>query len=166
MAEIRVYNPINPRRKKPWTYQQAEARKAQAVRFVRDVLEDDDRADELAAMSAEDYAAERGKEIAPNPRGDSMKKKVSIEHSQARENPINRALETTTRLAEQQGDLYRRIHELETDNASLREKLDEIDDILDCDDPDCSLEDHLEQIAEVVRKAGDDTEEDDDAGED
>jgi chromosome segregation ATPase len=160
MAQIRVYNPINPKRKKPWTYQQAQARKDQAERFVRSVLQDDDRADEIAAMSAEEYAAERGKEIAPNPRRKHMQKKISTDHLQARESPVNNALEATTRLAEQQGDLYRRISELETEKQTLQDKLDEITEILECEHPDCDPEDHLEEIAEVVGVVGDD-----DAGE-
>lgn len=151
---VRVYNPINPKRKKPWTYQQATARKDQAERFVRDVLEDDDRADEIAETSVEDYAAERGKELAANPkrRGRFMQKKVSTQQQQqaVRDNPVAKALQTTTRMAEEQGDLYKRIRELETDNASLQDRIDQITDIVKCDDPDCSPEDHLEDIADIV----------------
>jgi hypothetical protein len=153
----RVYNPVNPRSTKPWTYQQATARKDQAERFVRDVLEDDDRADEIAETSVEDYAVERGKELAANPmrRRKSMQKKVSTQQQRAtRDNPVAKALETTTRIAEEQGDLYKRIRGLETDNASLQDKIDQITDIVECDDPDCSPEDHLEDIADIVA-AGD-----------
>jgi hypothetical protein len=154
---VRVYNPVNPRGKKPWTYQQATARKDQAERFVRDVLEDDDRADEIAETSVEDYAAERGKELAANPmrRRKFMQRKASTQQQQAtRDNPVAKALETTTRIAGEQGDLYKRIRGLETDNASLQDKIDQITDIVECDDPDCSPEDHLEDIADIVA-AGD-----------
>jgi hypothetical protein len=159
---IRVYNPINPKRKKPWTQRQAAARKGQAERFVRDVLENDDRADEIADMSVEEYAADRGKELAPNPtrRRKPMKRKGGTEQQQARDNPVAKALETTTKLAEEQGDLYRRISDLETENESLKDKLDEVADIVECDDSDCSAEDHLEDIAELVAKGNRDTGED------
>jgi hypothetical protein len=159
---VRVYNPVNPRRKKPWTYHQATARKDQAERFVRDVLEDDDRADEIAETSVEDYAAERGKELASNAtrRSQFMQKKVSNQTQQqaARGNPVAKALETTTRIAEEQGDLYKRIRGLETDNASLQDKIDQITDIVECDDPDCSPEDHLEDIADIVANGDSDPE--------
>jgi hypothetical protein len=158
---IRIFNPISPKRKKSWTQKQAAARKDQAERFVRDVLEDDDRAGEIAAMSVDEYAAERGKELVPNPtRRKSMKRKTSPDQQQARDNPVATALETTTKLAEEQSDLYRRIRELETDNESLQDKLDEIADIVECDESDCSAEDHLEDIAEIVAKGSCDTEED------
>ena len=83
-----------------------------------------------------------------------MKRKVSPEQQeqQARDNPIAKALETTTKLAEEQGDLYRRIGELEKENESLQDKLDQITDIVECDDDDCTAEDHLEDIAEIVAK--------------
>ena len=41
------------------TYQQVRARKEKAARFLRDVLDDPDRADEVEAESVEDYAARR-----------------------------------------------------------------------------------------------------------
>ncbi len=49
---VKIYHPQkseNPRQKKPWSYEQAESRKEQAERFTREVLEDDERADEIAA---------------------------------------------------------------------------------------------------------------------
>jgi predicted RNase H-like nuclease (RuvC/YqgF family) len=161
-TSIRVFNPINPKRRKPWTQRQAAERKDQAEQFVRDVLEDDDRADEIADMSVEEYAAERGKELAPNPprKRKPMKRKVSTEQQQPRDNPVEKALETTTKLAEEQSDLYRRIRELEQEKESLQDKLDEIADIVECDDSDCTAEDHLEDIAEIVAKGSRETGED------
>jgi hypothetical protein len=151
---IRVHNPMNPRRKKPWTQRQAAARKDQAEKYVRDVLEDDDRADEIADMSVEEYAAERGKELAPNPRRSrkTMKRKTSPEPQELRDNPVAKMAETNTKLVQEQDDLYRRIRELETKTDALQDKLDEIADIVECDDPDCTAEDHLEDIADIVAK--------------
>jgi hypothetical protein len=42
------------------TYDQVEARKEKAVRFLRDVVRDDDRADEVEDESVEDYADRKG----------------------------------------------------------------------------------------------------------
>jgi hypothetical protein len=42
------------------TYDQVEARKEKAVRFLRDVVGDDDRADEVEDESVEDYADRKG----------------------------------------------------------------------------------------------------------
>ena len=41
------------------TYAQVEARKEKAVRFLRDVVGDDDRADEVESESVEDYATRK-----------------------------------------------------------------------------------------------------------
>jgi hypothetical protein len=54
-------------RVKTLTPKQLEARKEKAVRFVRDVLENDDRASEIEDESLEDYAERRRLEIT-NPR--------------------------------------------------------------------------------------------------
>ena len=42
------------------SYAQVEARKDKAVRFLRDVVGDDDRADEVEDESVEDYADRKG----------------------------------------------------------------------------------------------------------
>lgn len=144
---MRIHNPVstNPRKKKPWTYQHAAARKDQAERFVRDVLEDDDRADEIADMSTEEYAGQRGKELAPNPRRrKSMRKKVSTEQQQAI-NPVE-FLEREDKLREQ-------IDKLKEEKESLQDRLDQIGDIVQCDDDDCDDADHLDAIEDVVNGA-------------
>jgi hypothetical protein len=45
------------------TIEQVESKKDKAVRFLRDVLEDDDRADEVEDESPEDYANRKGLKI-------------------------------------------------------------------------------------------------------
>ena len=55
---------------KTLTRKQLESRKAQAVRFARDVREDDDRADALEDESLEEYAERRHIRIV-NPKGDT-----------------------------------------------------------------------------------------------
>ena len=85
--------------------QQLERRKAQAVRFTRDIREDDDRADEIEDESLEDYAQGRHIKLA-NPKG-------------ARKMPV------LTRR-----ELQDRIQELEAENEDLQSRLDEISDIV------------------------------------
>ena len=84
---------------------QLESRKAQAVRYTRDVREDDDRADEIEDESLEDYAQERHIKLS-NPKG-------------ARKMPVSTRRE-----------LQDRIQELEAENEDLQSRLDEISDIV------------------------------------
>jgi hypothetical protein len=79
-----------------------------------------------------------------------MQKKLST--GQARDNPVTAALETTTRMTKEETNLSQRNRELERENKALQNKLDEIADIVECDDPDCSAEEHLEDIAGYCRQ--------------
>jgi len=90
---------------KTLTRKQLESRKAQAVRFTRNVLEDDDRADEIEDESLEDYAEGRHIKIV-NPKG-----------------PAHMAASTRS-------ELLGRIEELEQQNEDLQSRLDEISDII------------------------------------
>jgi hypothetical protein len=90
---------------KSLTRQQLERRKAQAVRFTRDIREDDDRADEIEDESLEDYAQERHIKLS-NPKG---ARKMAVQ----------------TRR-----ELLDRISELESENEDLQSRLDEISDII------------------------------------
>ena len=83
---------------------QLESRKAQAVRFTRDVLGDPDRADEIEDESLEGYAERRHIQIV-NPKG---AKKMAVQ----------------TRR-----ELIERIKELEDENESLQDRLQEISDL-------------------------------------
>ena len=51
-----------------------------------------------------------------------------------------------SKLADQQD----RIGKLEAKNAALQSKLDEIGDILECDNPECTAEEHLAEIQDVI----------------
>ena len=84
---------------------QLESRKAQAVRFTRDVLDDADRADEIEDESLEDYAERRHIQMV-NPKG-------------VRKMPVRTRRE-----------LLERIEELEEENENLQSRLDEISDII------------------------------------
>src|SRR5579864_6445435 len=80
MARVFVYNPHgarNPRKKKALTPEQVEKRQAKAVRFLRDVADDPDRADEIEDLTVREYADRKGFELVNNPtrkQGGSMKK--------------------------------------------------------------------------------------------
>jgi hypothetical protein len=89
---------------KALTREQLQARKEQAVRFTSDVLEDPDRAEEIADESLEDYAARR---------------KITIT------NPFGRTKTMATKR-----ELEEQIRELEQENSGLQDQLDAIADIV------------------------------------
>ena len=102
---------------KSLTRQQLERRKAQAVRFTRDVRGDDDRAAEIEDEALEDYAQDRHIKL-NNPKG-------------------ARKMAMQTRR-----ELLDRINELESENEDLQSRLDEISDIIgDNDDNEDTGED-------------------------
>ena len=90
---------------KTLTRKQLESRKAQAVRFTRDVLDDPDRAEEIEDESLEDYAERRHIQM-QNPKG------------------VRRMAIQTRR------EMLERIEELEQENEELQGQLDEIRDII------------------------------------
>lgn len=59
---------VNPRTKKALTQEQVESKQAKAVQFVQNVLGDEEKAAELAALSPAQYAERRGLEF-QNPKG-------------------------------------------------------------------------------------------------
>ena len=144
MSVVRIYNPVslNPRKKKPWTYQQAAARKDQAERFVRDVVEDDDRADEIAAMSVEEYATTRGKEINPNRRRNTVKRKVGTEQQGSNIKP--------TVLLAREDKLRKENDELKRKVESFKDKLDEIADVASASPNDSEEEDELKEKLNTI----------------
>lgn len=85
------------------TRKQLEGRKEKAIQFVRDVLNDPERADEIADESLEDYAERRKIEIT---------------------NPTRRETVPSTKR-----ELQERIAELEAENEELQDALDEISEI-------------------------------------
>jgi hypothetical protein len=83
-------------------------RKEKAVRFVRDVLDDPDRAEEIADESVEDYAERR---------------KIQITNPSIRRNAI---MATNKSKAELEAE----IDDLKDENAELQDTLDAIADIV------------------------------------
>jgi len=90
------------------TRDQLKSRKEKAVRFVRDVLDDPDRADEIESESLEDYASRRKVQLS-NP---LTRKSIMAKKTQTRE------------------ELRERVRELEEENESLQDQLDSIADIV------------------------------------
>jgi hypothetical protein len=106
---------------KQLTYDQVAARKEKAVRFVRNVLDDPNRAAEIDDEAVEDYADRR--------------------RIQIRENPTAQQKERSSMTKQQ---LENRVRELEEENETLQEQLDQIADIaapLDEDEDDDAEED-------------------------
>lgn len=87
---------------KALTREQLERRKEQAVRFTENVLDDPDRADEIADESLEDYAERRHIKL------------------------LNPRCQTTM---PSKAELMERIRELEEENDELQDQLDKIADI-------------------------------------
>ena len=114
---------------KSLTRQQLERRKAQAVRFTRDVREDDNRADEIEDESLEDYAQERRIKLS-NPTG-------------------ARKMVVQTRR-----ELLDRIAELESQNEDLQSRLDEISDIIGDNDDDEEMDENTDNEEEEEDEQG------------
>lgn len=114
--------------KKTKTLEEVERTKQKAVRFVRDVLGDDDRAAEIEEESPEEYAERKRIQIVTNPRKET--------------HPMPRASRSTPPT---RAELRDRIEELETENQELQDKLDSIAEVVNEDDEDDEGEDGTEE---------------------
>jgi hypothetical protein len=137
----------NPRKKVSWTSEQATKKKDQAEKFTRDVVGDDVRADEIAAMSPEEYAAGRGKQINPK-LGGTVKRKVGTQEN-TRTNPTVAALQTATKALDKQNELQQRVRDLENELDDRDKMLDAIVDIIETDDPSYTPKARLDDIDAV-----------------
>jgi hypothetical protein len=91
------------------TRNQVASRNDKAVRFVREVLDNADRADEIEGEFLDDYATRRRIQLL---------------------NPRTRKMAIAKRVQSRQ-ELQDRIHELEEENETLQDQLDQITDIVD-----------------------------------
>ena len=89
------------------TYDQVQAKKEKAERFVRDVIGDDDRADEIADETVEDYAGRKRLVI------NSGRTRTTM----ANGNPSKQ-------------DLLDQVADLQDENDALQAQLDAIQDVL------------------------------------
>ncbi len=108
---------------KSLTRDQLQNRKEKAVRFVRDVLGDADRAEEIADESLEDYAARR---------------KIQITNPFMRRNAIMARSKSKAELEAENADLR-------DENQELQDQLDTIADIVAPEDEDEEEEDDDDQ---------------------
>ncbi len=100
------------------TREQLAKRKEKAVRFVRDVRQDDELADEIEDESLEDYAEHRRIQLV-NPSARIPRKSPDI---------LERR--TNTMAVPTRHELQERISELEEENEELQSRLDEIADLV------------------------------------
>lgn len=99
------------------TLDQVERLQAKAVRFLRDVVRNDDKADDFEAMSPEEYARRKGVEI-------------------VRENPWREQDAERRSLRMSKTELEERIAELEAENEDLQSRLDAVMDIVQPEEDD------------------------------
>ena len=123
------------------TYDHVLAMKAKAVRFVRDVLEDDDRADEIEDETPEEYAERKGIRIVENPSDGQLR------------------FERSTTMPTKE-ELEERVAELEEENATLNDKLDSILTIAGCE-PELEDDDGEQEDDESYGEGEDDEDGDD-----
>ena len=118
---------------KELSYAQVEDRKRRAEQFLRDVKQDDDRADEVSDESVESYAQRRGFDIVDNPETRSLK---------------------VANANMSKDELLDYIDELESENSDMQETLDSIQDLIsppvadDSDDDDDDGDDPVSNAAD------------------
>jgi len=102
--------------KKSRTLDQVEKMQAKAVRFLRDVQGDEDKAEEFEAMSPEEYAERKHVSLIENPcfDGEQIQRRITTMPNQPT-------------LAE----LKAKLADLEDENASLQEENDALNDKID-----------------------------------
>lgn len=157
---------------KTLTRDQLESRKEKAERFVRNVLGDDDRADEIADESLEDYADRRKIKLAGNPRGGHMTVRAS---NPRQKKPVVPAATSNgqARVAnaldiQEEAERLNQLNELQRENEKLQDQLDRIADLAAAPDDENSETDDdrkvkLNNILEVAAPGeADDSEDDED----
>lgn len=136
---------------KTLTRDQLESRKEKAVRFVRDVLGDDDRADEIAEESLEDYANRRKIQILKNPIGGNMARIRPANINPTRSsNPRRPAIQPNP--ASGRAELLARIRELEQENDELQDKLEKVAELAEApeDDREETQNDLVDKLNEII----------------
>ena len=134
---------------KTLTRKQLESRKEKAERFVRDVLGDPERADEIVDESLESYAEGRKIQIAENPRGGSMPKiRVFNPHRVSNSNRQMKQLNSQTGRSE----FLARIRELQQENDRLQNTLDKVADLAAApeDDREESPDELVDKLNDII----------------
>jgi hypothetical protein len=143
------------------TWEQIAERKAKGVRFLRNVVQDDDRADDLEDESLEDYA-ERKRFAVANPLAQGKENEDTMPLTKIKNGTGNgvrnssrpaAATSNQTTLSNPgvtKSDLLDRIHKLENENASLQDQLDDIADLASA--PDGDVEETEDQLVDKLNK--------------
>jgi hypothetical protein len=115
---------------KTLTRDQIQGRKEKAERFVRDVLGGDERADEIADESLEDYADRRKIQLADNPRGGHMAA-VRVYNPRQKKPVVQTVTNGPSRVANAQAEAERldQLNELQRENEALQDRLDKVADL-------------------------------------
>lgn len=148
---------------KTLTRKQLEGRREKAVRFVRDVLGDPDRADEIADENLEDYAERRQIQFVENPHGGLMPR-VRLINPPRVSNSMRQMKQPNPQTG--RSELLTRIRELQQENDQLQDTLDKVADLAAAPE-DGSEEEHddlvdkLNEIIDVVAPSEDEDEDDD-----
>jgi hypothetical protein len=158
------------------TWEDVEKRKAKGVRFLRNVVQDDERADDLEAESLEDYA-ERKRFAVANPLTQGKENKmplIKIKNGARNSGRFAAAASNPTTLnnpSVTKSDLLDRIHKLESENASLQDQLDDIADLAsapagDVEETENQLVDKMNKILDIAAPDAVDDDDDSDAEDD
>lgn len=153
---------------KTLTRKQLEGRKEKAERFVRDVLDDPERADEIADESLENYAEGRKIQIAEDPRGGSMAVKIRALNPHRVPNPRPQTRQENPQTG--RSELLARIRELQAENDRLQDTLDKVGDLAAApedgkDEDHDELVDKLNDIIDTVSALDEEDRDEDDAEE-
>jgi hypothetical protein len=112
------------RRKAPKTWDQIERMRQKAIRFLRDVVQDEEKAEEFEGMSRREYAAHKGIQAAENPSGQNAK---IIQRSYRQMAKARQA--TRAELLHQIEELEGEVEELQETNEDLSDRLEQIGDL-------------------------------------
>jgi hypothetical protein len=117
------------------TIEQVESRKDKAVRFLRDVLRDDDRADEVEDESPEDYAARKRITITNSPK----RRTITVANGNAMtKDDLQDCIDQATQILE---DAYQPETSREDAMAAIGDALDALGGDSDADEDDDSDDD-------------------------
>lgn len=120
------------RRKAPKTWDQIEAMRQKAIRFLRDVVQDEEKAQEFEAMSTRQYAAHKGIQAADNPSRQNAKIiQRSREMAKRKAAPSRAELEDTIEQLESEIEgLQGELEETEEERDALAEQVEQIEEVL------------------------------------
>jgi hypothetical protein len=170
------------------TWEDVEKRKAKGVRFLRNVVQDDDRADDLEDESLEDYA-ERKRFAVANPlaqmnpktakEGKKMPKIRIFNPGGTNGGAATRGKSTLAAAGNptlanpsvSKADLLERIRLLESENSDLQDQLDQIADAAsapegDVEETEDRLMDKLNKVLDLAAPDAVDDDDDEDATDD